>query len=565
MSSEDDIEFSAKLAQLREDYVGRVSDELSQLVTLEKQVRNELEKHGDLPRQPVKAMSAIAHRLAGSAGTFGFAALGGRARVLENQLERALVPGVNAPQAWIKARKNLSTLHDDLRRDLGSTSPGLFNPNPVQERATPSDNQRAARVAVLEEDPHVGEDLLLTLEHFGFSVSLYTNLDMADKAILAAPPDLIVLDQHFEKTPLLGSQWLQQLQQSLTPMPPVVFISASRSFDTLYQIAAAGGRGFFAKPVDVPQLVSRLETLLPFQQREPYRILIVDDDVALSGRFQLLLKRQGMVAETLAEPSQLLDVLHRLRPDLVLMDLYMPEHSGVTLARLVRLQQEWCSLPIVYLSAETDLERQLEAMDIGADDFITKPIADNHFVASVEVRARRARELSDLLRQDRMTGLLNHALIKEELGHELNRAKRDKTSLAVVMLDIDHFKGVNDRYGHGTGDLVICALANLLRQRLRRTDRIGRYGGEEFMAVLPGCDLKQARQVIDQVRTHFQAIPFASDEGEFFVTLSAGVAAVSAGGQALATDHLLTAADDALYQAKNNGRNQVRLAGNEDG
>ncbi|TVP54839.1 MAG: diguanylate cyclase [Halomonadaceae bacterium] len=560
LAPEENNDFSAKLAQLRDDYVCRVRDELTQLVALEKQGRGELEKDGRLPQVAASEMRSIAHRLAGSAGTFGFAALGGRARVLENQLDRALTPGAKVSPAWVAVRKSLSTLQYDLQRDIANAAPASQTLNPLQERMPHQDSNQLARVAVVEDDPHVGEDLLLTLEHFGFAVSLFTSPEMAQKAILAMPPDAIVLDQHFALTPMQGTEWVRQLQQSLCSMPPVLFISSSRDFPTLYEIAEAGGRGFFSKPVDVPQLVSRLEKLLPWRQAEPYRVLIVDDDRPLSERFKLLLERQGMVAETLDQPTRLLDELHRFRPDLVLMDLYLPGYSGVTLARLVRLQQEWCSLPIVYLSAETDLDRQLEAMDIGADDFIAKPIADNHFVASVGVRVRRARELNDLLRQDRMTGLLNHALIKEELGHELTRATREKTALAVVMLDIDRFKGINDRYGHATGDLVICALANLLRQRLRRTDRIGRYGGEEFMAVLPGCGLAQVQSVIDQVREHFQAIPFVSDEGEFFVTLSAGVAAIEADGRGHSGDQLLAAADGALYQAKNTGRNRVVLA-----
>ncbi|MDX1589466.1 MAG: diguanylate cyclase [Oleiphilaceae bacterium] len=556
MAENDEAQFAAKLAQLREGYIQRIRDELEQMNTLEKQARSRIRSGAGAPEAVLGEMRVIAHRLAGSAGTFGFSAMGGRARVLENQLDQVLSQPGDPGALWTEVRKSLSAVHEELRRDMAGAPPKT----PLAEPARAVDTQRVARVAVVEDDPHVGEELLLTLEHFGFDVSLYTKPEAAQKAILTRPPDAIILDQHFDNTAQTGTGWIDSLGESLSPRPPLIFISSELDFDTLYQVAEVGGRGYYRKPVDIPQMVTRLEKLLPFRDQQAFRVLIVDDDQPLAEHFQLLLKGQGMAAETLSDPQQLLESLHRFRPDLVLMDLYMPGYSGVTLARLVRLQEEWRTLPIVYLSAETDLDRQLEAMDIGAEDFLTKPISDAHFVASVKVRARRARELNDLLRQDSMTGLLKHALIKEEMGHERMRARREKTPLSVVMLDIDHFKTVNDRYGHGTGDLVICALANLLRQRLRRTDRIGRYGGEEFMAVMPNCDPRQAWEVIDQVRQHFQAIPFASDQGEFFVTLSAGICATTLVAEEDKGDALLGGADQALYQAKSEGRNQVRLA-----
>lgn len=560
MAENDEARFANRMAQLRDGYIRRIKDELEQLSALERQVRDQL-LTGEWPPAasgaPLREMHAIAHRLAGSAGTFGFSAMGGRARVLENQMDQLLREEVSPQEVWTEVRKSLSSVHEALHRDKAAAAPRtpLMDPAPVGE------SQPVARVAVVEDDPHVGEELLLTLEHFGFNVSLYTRPEAAQKAILTCPPDAIILDQHFENSPFSGTSWVESLAESLTPMPPLIFISSVLDFDTLYRVAQAGGRGYYHKPVDIPRMVTRLEKLLPCRHAEPFRILIVDDDRSLAEHFQLLLKYHGMAAETLQDPQQLLESLHRFRPDLVLMDLYMPGFSGMALARLVRLQEEWRTLPIVYLSAEKDLDRQLTAMDIGADDFLTKPISDAHFVASVEVRVRRARELNELLRQDSMTGLLKHARIKEEMGRELMRSRREKTPLSVVMLDIDRFKQVNDEYGHATGDLVICALANLLRQRLRRTDRIGRYGGEEFMAVMPNCDPGKAGEVIDQVREHFEAIPFAGPEGEFFVTLSAGVAATPGLENAANGDALLAASDEALYKAKNGGRNQVRIAG----
>lgn len=241
------------------------------------------------------------------------------------------------------------------------------------------------------------------------------------------------------------------------------------------------------------------------------------------------------------------------------MDMHMPGYSGPELATIIRHHTEWIGLPIVYLSAETDIAQQLQAMQRGADDFITKPISDAYLISAVKIRAARSRQLAELASKDSLTGLLKHALIKESLALELARAQRNRKPLSIAMIDIDLFKGVNDTYGHAVGDRVIVALAHLLKHRLRKTDIVGRYGGEEFVAILPECDFKTAVRLIDDIRERFSTLSFQHEEKEFSITLSAGIASDLL--QPIAnSNELLIAADEALYVAKHNGRNQVQVA-----
>jgi diguanylate cyclase (GGDEF)-like protein len=212
-------------------------------------------------------------------------------------------------------------------------------------------------------------------------------------------------------------------------------------------------------------------------------------------------------------------------------------------------------VPIVYLSAETDNNRQMNALIKAGDDFLTKPISDNALIAAVFSRAQRARLLSNALSRDSLTGLLKHGDIKEQVGIELERAQRSGKPASVAMLDIDFFKKVNDSYGHAAGDNVIRALANLLRQRLRRVDSLGRYGGEEFLVVLPDCPAEQARRILDEIRQRFAELHFIAGEQQFSVTLSAGIA--STRDDSAQANDLLERADRALYAAKHGGRNQV--------
>jgi diguanylate cyclase (GGDEF)-like protein len=217
-------------------------------------------------------------------------------------------------------------------------------------------------------------------------------------------------------------------------------------------------------------------------------------------------------------------------------------------------------VPIIYLSAETNLTRQMRALLKAGDDFITKPIADNALITAVFARAQRARMLGNALSRDSLTGLLKHADIKERVTLEAERAARNAQPVSVVMIDIDNFKQVNDLYGHSAGDKVIRALANLLRQRLRKVDILGRYGGEEFLAVLPGCTPEDALKTLDDIRQSFAELRFFAQDVEFSVTLSGGISNNLTNGSHYNANELQEKADQALYAAKHGGRNQIRMA-----
>ncbi len=285
-------------------------------------------------------------------------------------------------------------------------------------------------------------------------------------------------------------------------------------------------------------------------------MLIVDDDYELANHYRLVLSAANMLVEVVNEPSQLLETIAQFSPEVLLLDVNMPGSSGPELAQMIRFNDDWIRIPIIYLSAETDIGLQMSALLKAGDDFVTKPISDKSLIGTVFARKQRARLLSNALSRDSLTGLLKHADIKERVAVEQERAMRTGKPVSVVMLDIDHFKKVNDSYGHGIGDNVIRALANLLRQRLRRVDVIGRYGGEEFLAVLPECGGAQAVQILDQIRQQFSRISFSSEMGDFSVSLSAGIASCVE----LEASALIDAADKALYAAKNTGRNRVCLA-----
>jgi diguanylate cyclase (GGDEF)-like protein len=319
----------------------------------------------------------------------------------------------------------------------------------------------------------------------------------------------------------------------------------------------SGASGFFVLPLDITGLVEQLDRYSSSTPPQPYHVLVVEDSMTQASLFAMQLKRAGMETRIVSDPIQIVTHLQDFNPDLILMDMYMPGCTGIELAQVIRQMENFVSVPIVYLSAETDIDRQLEAMEQGGDDFLTKPIKPGHLVSAVTSRMVRYRRLRSLMMFDGLTGLLNHTTTKENLARELLRARREGAPLSLAMIDLDHFKLVNDQFGHAMGDRVLKGLARLLRQRLRRTDIIGRAGGEEFAVILPNTPPDSAVKLMDSLRESFAQILHHSEDMGFRTTFSCGIAS-SPPFTELAG--LSNAADKAVYIAKSKGRNRVHLS-----
>lgn len=368
-------------------------------------------------------------------------------------------------------------------------------------------------------------------------------------------PDLLCLDlSHAFPGPDGSASFLSRLQAGRSHPIPVAFLSDRADLDARLAALRAGGVAFFPSPINVRALTEKLEHLVRRAHQEPFRILIVEDEPISAAFCSRILEAQGMEVVTVTDPLKAMQPLVELRPDLVLMDLHMPGCSGEELASVIRQEDAFVGLPIVYLSAERNREHQLAALNLGAEDFVTKPVSPSHLVSIVTTRVLRGRQLRSLMERDRLTGLLNYASLKEHLRREIGRAERSHAPLTYAMIDLDHFKQVNDAHGHPAGDSVLVNLARLLQRRLRRTDIIGRYGGEEFAVILPETSLEEARGVMEDLRQSFQDLPHLLDGEAVHLTFSCGLAAAEDFSHPMM---LIRAADAALYEAKGAGRNRV--------
>ncbi|WP_415754210.1 diguanylate cyclase [Pseudomonas leptonychotis] len=536
------------LQRLSNAFALRLQEELPALGQGAERLLHAAEQQEQL--QHLQSLRDQLHKLAGAAGTFGFSSLGQRARELEQEADQWL-------QTLQQEQQSLQDFISNLQQLATQQYQAESNQAPATRAAkAPRPSSNARRIYILEDQLAIGENMRLTLNNFGYQAEHFTRIIDLDAALQQQLPDALIVDVNLPDEELTGLAYAASLQERLDEPLPLLVITTQNDFATHLEAVRVGAMGFFTKPVDIPQLENRLERCFSQQQGEPYRVLIIDDDRELASRFSLILRGANMLVEMLHEPADIFERMRDFNPEVVLLDVNMPGCTGPELAQIIRMNDEWLRVPIIYLSAETDIGRQMNALIKAGDDFVTKPISDNALVAAVFSRAQRARLLSNALSRDSLTGLLKHADIKEQAAVELERAQRSGKPASVAMLDIDFFKKVNDSYGHAAGDNVIRALANLLRQRLRRIDSLGRYGGEEFLVVLPDCPADQAKRILDEIRQRFAELNFIASGSEFSVTLSAGIA--STADAPTSSGDFLEKADRALYAAKHGGRNQVR-------
>ncbi|MGH9718733.1 MAG: GGDEF domain-containing response regulator [Bryobacteraceae bacterium] len=301
------------------------------------------------------------------------------------------------------------------------------------------------------------------------------------------------------------------------------------------------------------------------------KILIAEDDAISRRLLETVLVKWGYEVVVVKDGQQAWEALQTEdAPRLAILDWMMPGIDGTEVCKKVRERTTAPNTaPYVYillLTARSQREDLVQGMEAGADDYITKPFDANE----LKVRLRAGRRIIDLQAQlldaqealrdqasrDPLTAIWNRTAIFDILRREVARSDRESSPLAVAMADLDHFKSLNDTYGHMAGDAVLREATRRMTSGVRSYDAVGRYGGEEFLIVLPGCDTRSAACRAERLRSAIATEPFDTSEGRITVTCSLGIASTADSGD-LDTDALIRSADAALYRAKHNGRNRV--------
>jgi diguanylate cyclase (GGDEF)-like protein len=488
-----------------------------------------------------------AHKLAGSLGMFGLP----RGSELARELEQALAV-LDGPA--LSDAPRLAELVVALRSELDD-APAGSEENGHADSLVPD-----GRVLLLVSPDPVLTDQL-SVEALGRHMRPCSTASSAGarRLVATAPPDAAVLDLNFSGSDHEGLELLVDLAGNEPPVPVFVLTGSEELVDRV-EVARRGGRGFIQRSRPASQVVDAVSEAIERRNRPEAKLLAVDDDPVISETLAALLAPVGLEVTTLNDPRQFWERLETVNPDLLVLDFDMPGLDGIDLCRAVRADVRFGQLPVLFLTARADAESVQRIFEAGADDYVNKPIVGPELVTRIQNRLDRVHLYRELAERDSLTGVASRRKSTAALEVLIALADRFGQALSIALIDLDHFKELNDRLGHAAGDAALRRIGAMLAEAFRGEDVVGRWGGEEFVVGTYGMVRDDGIKRVADVLESFGVEQFTGRDGRSAqVSFSAGVAEFPRDGQDL--DDLYRAADEALYRAKAEGRNRVLPAG----
>lgn len=543
------------LAKIREQFIKNLSNTRDDLVRL---------SSNDILLEPeLLQLGSISHKLAGSGATFGFPFLSQAASVLD--ANQSLKSGrINSQDIQTETHRLILAINQAISSASAEFKP-TFGRKPVQ-------SQDQKQVYLLEDDLDFAAYISSELRLDEFKVQLFSSIEEIDQAVKNRPPVAIIADIILPEGENAGIDWVHSINRNMKPPIPVIFISRKGDFNTRLRAVRAGANYYFQKPVSIPQLKDVLHECIHDKPSAPYRILIIDDDALMSQAYKIQLMQHGMLVEVVNDPFKAIDAIESFKPELILLDLYMPGCNGLELGQIIRQWPKYALIPIIFLSVETDSNKQMEAFQLAGDDFIVKPIQPWQLSMKVQARVKHARmasfyteEMASTLAHrklhDVLTGLPNKQHLEDYIADTIEKIKATQTEkIFLLWMDVDNFATINDVIGHDAGDLLIIDIGDRIQSQLHRDDFLCRQGGDVFAVVIRRFkNVAKVEALCEHIKDAFRQ-PFLVNESECCITISIGISAYP--------DHtddvhnLIRAADTALHDAKIKGRNTYSVFDN---
>lgn len=373
------VDVAKKIAALQAAFQEQLPDMISAIEEIWKCVVS-----GTASQEDIKDLHRMAHNLAGSSGTFGAPIVGTVAREIEHELKILM----SEPDMLSSLMPKIDDLLNQLMQVTEEFKPTKI---PYIQPVEPKEKRVSNLIYLAEDDELLAADVTAKLEHVGYEVRHFTKLSEFEKACDKEIPVAVIMDIIFSGASVTGADSIISLRERTPNCPPVIFISVRDDIEARLAAASAGANRYFCKPLDIQKLIETLDGLTSRSETKPFRVLIIDDDDILLEYYSTILRDAGMDVYALNKPLDGLNILKEFMPDVVVLDVYMPDCSGPELAQVIRQDDAWAMMPIMFLSTESDLTFQLESMNLGGDDFLVKPVEANHLVGAVVARAKRAR------------------------------------------------------------------------------------------------------------------------------------------------------------------------------
>ena len=538
-----DAALAARMAGLWERFRGTM---LERVVTLEEATVGLME--GTLSPELRAAAAGDAHKLAGSLGTFGFMEATERARALELLLdgEEPLEPG---------AALTLSDAVLTLRRTIEEGHvPGATASDRPDTADDPAHDERPL-LLVVDDDAALLDAVTAEARSRALRVRVARSAPEALREIEATRPDVALVALDLGGDSEAGWAVLDRLTREPDPVPALVWAGRD-AFTDRVEVARRRARGFVEREAGAAAAAERARELADLLEERKVQILVVDDDPAVHAALAGMLPPDEMRISGLSDPLHFWSALEDVEPDILLLDVQMPRVGGLELCRVVRGDDRWRHLPVLFLTARTDPGLVERVFEVGGDDFIPKPIRGRELRARIRSRAERVRMLRREREIDELTGVATRGRSEEVLARFLSLAGRRGEPLAFAYLDVDGTKAVNDRWGHTAGDRALRHVASLLAETFRGEDVVARWGGEEFVIGMFGMDAQGGVHRLAETLERLRAEPLVLDDGTTVtLSFSAGVAGFPADGNTIRDLYL--AADGALRRGKDGAGGRV--------
>ncbi|WP_373545123.1 response regulator [Chamaesiphon sp.] len=446
----------------------------------------------------------------------------------------------------LSEQQEIDRATDDLTIDLFDRQQPLF----TDERPL---------LLIIDPDRQLAEQLMNEAVNWGFRSAISTTLAAAELKIEQDAPNVVLLDPDITHPTTDSLKLLAKLTHQTPAVPVLVFTSHDRLTDRL-EVAQLGGHSFLSKPLPLDRVLKAVAQAAQQAEAAKQRVMVVDRDPQILATLKGLLEPWGLSVTTLNDPQQFWETLESCSPDLLILEMNMPILSGIDLCQIVRNDSRWGSLPIIFLTTHPNIETIDRVYSVGADDFVSKPIAGSELVSRVINRLERIELLRNAAEIDRLTKLSNRHKSTQDLDKYLQLAARQNLPLCLAILDLDNLKAINERHGYSTGDMVMRQWGQLLRQTFRQNTVIARWEGDEFVVALFDTTKAEGIQRLTQLLATLQRRQFVAPERtQFRIAFSGGIAQYPDDGTDLPT--LYQAAAAALHQSKVAGCACISAAG----
>ncbi|MDD5580853.1 MAG: response regulator [Methylobacter sp.] len=387
------------------------------------------------------------HNLRGSGATFGFPEVSAMAHKLEDALHFMHL-NHTSPEETVEA------LFLALEK-AAHTVPQMEIDHILPLTRTRQATKNTPRILLICDKPAIADDLNAQLNKHAISTEIIESSANLLPLIEKIHIDAIVIELSPSADPSVELSRLQGITRLLEHPPSLIVISERDDLYSRLNAVRAGVGAFFSKPVHVQELADFIRSRQLILSEPAFRILIVDDYAQVAHHTALILQRAKMETCVETDPMKVLELLTIFHPELILLDLNMPGCNGLELASVIRQHCIYTGTTIVFFSEETAIDRHIDALKAGGDEFFIKSMGPKRLVAAVEAKAKRSRTIKRLMLRDGLTGLLNRASFDERLQWEITKSRRLATNFSYVMLDLGHFKSINDQFGHRAGDEVL--------------------------------------------------------------------------------------------------------------